>query len=39
MAANSKLMITEAKRRFPAHIRPQITDRLRLVCRRYERKA
>jgi hypothetical protein len=32
-------MITEAKRRFPAHIRPQITDRLRLVCRRYERKA
>ena len=23
----------------PAHIRPQISDRVRLVCRRYERKA
>jgi hypothetical protein len=23
----------------PAHIRPQITDRVRFVCRRYERKA
>jgi hypothetical protein len=23
----------------PAHIRPQITDRVRLVCRRYERRA
>ena len=22
----------------PAHIRPQITDRVRFVCRRYERK-
>jgi hypothetical protein len=23
----------------PAHIRPQITDRVRLVCRRYESRA
>jgi hypothetical protein len=23
----------------PAHTRPQITDRVRLICRRYERRA
>jgi hypothetical protein len=25
--------------RMPSHIRPQITDRVRFVCRRYERRA